>query len=162
MKKILIISDTHGNHNILQSVLLSNQDCEFLIHLGDEPDDLDFHPDLTSKITVFSVYGLYHQKWNRQNACQVFHISNYRFVIAHAKEYLIFDNQKSVYCFGHTHNRYFDENEHSLFINPGHLKKDFDRNEEASYCVLEMTKFLTATYYNLDNQIIKSYNCKSF
>ena len=140
MTKVLIMSDTHSNFRLLESVLIQNSDCEYLIHLGDEPDDLENFPEI--EMQIFSVYGLFHPKITKQNAVYSFSINGFDFVIAHARE--MFKDKNfghdvvAFYCFGHTHHRYFEQIENIVYLNPGHLKKEKDRGEEAGYIILEI------------------------
>ncbi len=155
MIKVLIISDTHHNNIFLQKVLANNQDCQYLIHLGDEPDDLENFPELISEMLIYSVFGIYHQSWRRENAVMDFKINlnndtSINFHIAHVKEHhtLHSDNDGlNIYCFGHTHHRYFEKfnNDKSVFINPGHLKKEIDRGEIAGYAILQYDENLNKT-----------------
>ena len=155
MTKILIISDTHGNHKLLRDVLLANDDCEYLIHLGDEPDDLEFHPDLTESMQIFSVYGLYHDKWSTKNAVRKFSISGVDFCISHAQEYLSMKEDNSISCFGHTHHRYFYQDGSKIFINPGHLKREKDRGETAGYAIIELNEKPMVRFYDYKHKIVE-------
>ena len=156
MSKILIISDTHRNHDLLKIVLERNQDCEYLIHLGDEPDDLEFYPELIENMQVFFVYGLYHERFLEQNAVNCFNIGELEFCISHSEKKLRqIANDKSqmtnstkpigdchyervrFLCFGHTHHSYFKQIGGDVWLNPGHLKLPKDRDEIAGYAVVE-------------------------
>ena len=156
MKKILIISDTHGNHGLLKPVLAQNQDCGYLIHLGDEPDDLDIHTGLTANMQIFSVFGLYHEKFTPENNC--FTIDDFHFVISHTVKLLKFEKDNTIYLFGHTHNRLFEFTDNKLIINPGHLKCTKDRGDVAGYAVLEYENNtdLTINFYNYKNKIVET------
>jgi predicted phosphodiesterase len=139
MSKILIISDTHGNHALLKSVLKKNMDCEYLIHLGDEPDDLDRHSKFTAGMSIFSVYGLYHNGWTPDNSCVRFTIAEVDFVISHSVDGLVRSSQPCIYCYGHTHHRTVEKKGDDIYINPGHLKKEQDRGESAGYMVMHIS-----------------------
>ena len=155
MTRILVISDTHGNHKILEEVLKINQDCEFLIHLGDEPDDLEYHTELTENMQIFSVYGLYHRKWSEKNAAKRFNINGQDFMIAHAKQYLSIDEKDTIYCYGHTHHKYFYQDEAIVIFNPGHLKNKTDRGESAGYAIIEIGDRKTIYFFDLDHELIE-------
>ena len=157
MTKILVISDTHGNQKILQNVLETNSDCEYLIHLGDEPDDLDYHTDLTENMQIFSVYGLYHRKWNENDAAKSINIGGQNFFIAHAQQYLDISEKNTIYCYGHTHRRYFYKDESIVIINPGHLKNKTDRGENAGYIIIELglkKNKIIINYFDYEHQLI--------
>jgi len=157
-EKVLIVSDTHANNEFLGRVLLDHQDCQSIIHLGDEPDDLDCFEELLEKKNIFFIYGIYHPLWKRSNSCISFMINDLNFVIAHALQHLHFVAMKSIYCFGHTHHKYFEQTEDKVLINPGHLKKSIDRGEPAGYVVLEISDVVKVLSYQYPNQIIEEYN----
>jgi len=158
MKKILIISDTHENHDLLQPVLSHNQDCEYLIHLGDEPDDLERHADLTAKMQIFSIFGLYHAKFTSENACKIFSIDGLDFSISHTVKMLKFDKFNCIYLFGHTHNRFFEFNDNKLIVNPGHLKSTKDRGDVAGYAIIEYDNpvEVTVKFFNYKNKLTET------
>ena len=158
MDKILIISDTHENHKLLEKVLIDNQNCKYLIHLGDEPDDLEYHCDLIANMQVFSVQGLFHHKWTCETACIKFKIKDIWFVIAHTPQDLILQEQNSIYCFGHTHNRHFEKNPNGVFLNPGHLKKETDRGEVAGYATLEVSNDLAFRFLDHTGKTVQTEN----
>ena len=162
MSKILIISDTHQNHKLLDRVLSSNKDCDFLIHLGDEPDDLEYHPEHTANMQIFSVYGLYHRNWSPKTAVLCFSIDGVDFMITHAMDYLNETKKNCIHCFGHTHHRYFSQEENKVFLNPGHLKKETDRNEIAGYAVLDFANGKTITYYDYSGNPLFSHKIKAW
>ena len=155
MDKVLLISDTHGNHKILEAVLKANQDCKYLIHLGDEPDDLEYHPELTYDMQIYSVYGLYHPKWTPENACISLEIKNHKFVIAHTPADLKVEKKDCIYCFGHTHNRHFERDGKSLYINPGHLKNKNDRGQVAGYAVIELCNEIKVIFMNYKHKVVE-------
>jgi len=156
MHKVLVLSDTHGNHDILDSVLLKNRNANYLIHLGDEPDDLERHKDLLENMQVYSVYGLYHHKFSPENACKTFSIDDINFVIAHAREYLIPGPPKCFYCYGHTHRGFIEQHRDVVYLNPGHLKHNIDRNEIAGYVVIEISQVVQVFFYDFRHAMVSS------
>jgi len=156
MNKVLVLSDTHGNHELLTSVLTKNRNANYLIHLGDEPDDLDKHAGLLTNMQVYSVYGLYHQKFTPENACKTFSIGDINFVIAHAREYLVPGPPKCFYCYGHTHRGFIEQYRDVVYLNPGHLKNSIDRNEIAGYVVIEISQVVQVFFYDFRHTMVSS------
>jgi putative phosphoesterase len=157
MNKVLIVSDTHQNYKLLADILRKNSDCKYLIHLGDEPDDLDDLFEYTKNMQIYNVYGLYHQKITKDNVCKEFSINDINFVICHAQEYLKPSAKNSIYCYGHTHKRCFSVDGQNIFLNPGHLKKEIDRNEVASYIVLSLDEKIIR-FCDFTGMIIEEHN----
>ena len=52
--RIIVISDTHGNYNAIESVFMRNKDADWFFHLGDGENELDrfiiTHMDMSQKI----------------------------------------------------------------------------------------------------------------
>ena len=52
--RIIVISDTHGDHRSLEKVILRNTDADWIFHLGDGERELDefllYHPELAPKV----------------------------------------------------------------------------------------------------------------
>ena len=65
MPKILVLSDTHRNLKILENVLSANLDCDIIIHLGNDYEDMDNFPNLTEvkEIIKTFLFHLYFQFW---------------------------------------------------------------------------------------------------
>ncbi|MCL2065157.1 MAG: metallophosphatase family protein [Candidatus Cloacimonetes bacterium] len=172
MIKILIISDTHHNHKILKNVLSMNTDCDYLIHLGDEPDDMSRHTEYLENKHFYYVYGLYHSRWSHENAVKQFQIDNIDFCISHTdacfkmlksesnpkskktKSQNTESNRLLFYCFGHTHHRHFEQNNNIVYLNPGHLKNENDRDEIAGYVVIEFERMKKKATKRLKNSIL--------
>jgi len=154
-KKILLISDTHSNFKILEDVLSYNQNCEYLIHLGDDPNDLDYFTKLTENMNIFYVYGLYHDKWKPENSVVKFSIHGQDFCISHAKEFLLKMKDNCIYCYGHTHKRDFYAHNKIVLINPGHLKNTIDRGEIASYVIINLKKKIEFNFFDINHQLIE-------
>lgn len=159
MIQVLVISDTHHNFHLMESVLKQETNIDYLIHLGDEHDDLDHFPEYLEKINVISVPGIYHNDYftypNRR--CLKFQIGSVLFQIAHApKDLKPFDAKTHIYMHGHTHEPIISHLNNSLLINPGHLKAPRDRGFDASYALLmiENSSF-TIALKNMNYQIFK-------
>jgi len=156
--KILIISDTHQNHFLLGNVLALNADCDFIIHLGDDHDDLNEHEHYIGEKQVHFALGFNYNDKEQIKKNVRFNIEGIEFAISHVKEYLKFDEQNCIYCFGHTHNRYFLQKDNLVIINPGHLKKEFDRNNTAGYVVVELSEKITANFYEYQGTLLSSHD----
>ncbi|MDD5018211.1 MAG: metallophosphoesterase [Eubacteriales bacterium] len=56
MKKILVMSDTHGNKTNIEKALVRFGDVDCIVHLGDYTKDVEYIKKLTNK-KVYSVRG---------------------------------------------------------------------------------------------------------
>ena len=135
--KIIVVSDTHGNYDLLQKIYLKHQDAKYFFHLGDSelPENYLF-PFLIIKGNCD--YFL--------NAPEKLTI-NYEFGKAHLEHgnkipFIIFDSYvKSLdvdyFFYGHTHQKSFEIVGKTYVFNPGSLTKPRDDNE-GSYLIIEI------------------------
>ncbi|HPY96474.1 MAG TPA: YfcE family phosphodiesterase [Candidatus Cloacimonadota bacterium] len=139
MKRILVVSDTHGNYKFLNDVLSFEKKIDVLIHLGDEHTDIDNFTELLDKMRVFSVAGIYHRDYLNQSKRKLnFNLESLRFQITHSPNDLDLTSKNiDIFIHGHTHLSLIDEHKTFVVLNPGHLKSDMDRGEYPTYMVLE-------------------------
>lgn len=57
MKKILVLSDTHGSKELLRRILMDESDADALIFLGDGEDDLSVVESMCPRMPVYAVRG---------------------------------------------------------------------------------------------------------
>ncbi|HOE90586.1 MAG TPA: metallophosphoesterase family protein [Candidatus Cloacimonadota bacterium] len=140
MKRILVVSDTHGNYQFLNEVLSFEKKIDILIHLGDEHTDIDNFVELLDKMRVFSVAGIHHRDYLNQSKRKLnFNLESLRFQITHSPKDLDLTSKNiDIFIHGHTHLSLIDEHKTFVILNPGHLKSEIDRGEHPTYMVLEV------------------------
>lgn len=130
MKKILVISDSHGNHSRLEKIIKNELPFDYIIHCGDGIKDL-FHVGLPENVKVIRVCG------NVDSASGCFDIEEYalieiegiKFFAIHGHMYDVKNGYgflverglregADVVLFGHTHIKMFQKGSPALF-NPG-------------------------------------------
>ena len=122
MKKIIVLSDTHGNQLLLRKALQNEKDATVIFHLGDYYEDLEDNFDLTENKTVVKVPGIFHGGYLNKTipAIQTFAIDGWNFLLVHnlddVPRKLI---KPDLTLFGHTHNRTFYQRGNVYFLNPG-------------------------------------------
>ena len=125
----------------MEKVLKHEQNLQYIIHLGDEHDDIDYFPEFTKNINIITVPGLYHRDYHNPRIPNnlTFTIDNWKFNIAHTpKELNKSDITVNFYMHGHTHEPFIVEEDNHYLLNPGHLKAPLDRGFEASYLIMEL------------------------
>jgi len=142
MKRIIILSDTHKNQKLLRQILERDAvRSDYVFHLGDNYEDLNENEDLLENKKVFKVPGIFHPCYldGSLPVTQVVDVQNWNFILVHNIDDLpdIETNQK-IYCYGHSHKFDFRHLDGSYYINPGHLKDDWDKDRPASYAILEV------------------------
>jgi predicted phosphodiesterase len=140
VKRILVISDTHGNQSYLRQVCLSEK-YDIIFHLGDDYSDLDHNHDLTDAKQVFRVPGIINEPGNPYTPPLIQHviIDNWRFQLVHRYDDVeCVEPPDEVILFGHTHQPVYHFNHGILYANPGHLKSSHHRNHHASYLMITL------------------------
>jgi uncharacterized protein len=140
VKRILVMSDTHGNQTYLRKVCQSEQ-FDILFHLGDDYSDLENNFDLIEAKQVFKVPGLMNHVSSEETIPMVQHviIESWRFQLVHRKE----DTEsqalpEDLVLFGHTHHPVYYFQNGIQYANPGHLKSSHHRNHHASYLLITL------------------------
>jgi uncharacterized protein len=140
VKRILVISDTHGNQSYIRQVCLSEK-YDILFHLGDDYSDLDENTDLTDSKLVIKVPGIMNHVDSSDIVPMIQHltIENWRFQLVHRKEDIECINPTDdVILFGHTHHPIYHLHNGILYANPGHLKSKNHRNHQATYLLITL------------------------
>jgi putative phosphoesterase len=147
--KILVVSDTHGNHQTLTKVL-EETGAEMLIHLGDEISDALLLETMVA-IPVIKVPGnCDHRSTEPRDLLKS--IADRKVFITHGDLYKVktglnrlVDKAKelkaSIALFGHTHMPLIQKEDGVLLINPGTLMSGSDSK---SYAILTVTPFKIA------------------
>lgn len=136
MKKIVILSDTHGNFSAIDKILPILKESDLVLHLGDyERDILAYKKELGSKI--YSVKG---NCDGGSDEC-VFTVENVKIMMAHGDKYGVKSSLSNLLYrakelgvqavfYGHTHIASVEEFDGIKLINPGCMNR-FSQN---SYC----------------------------
>lgn len=143
MKKVIVLSDTHRNREVLQRLFPIMQESDYVIHLGDHVQDMQpFSAELGDKL--IRVRG------NCDFSCNVpedlfVEIDGVKLFLTHGHRYrvkstllnvgfeaLAFDCKAALY--GHTHLADITEYEGVKLINPGCLTQNI--MGKMSYCYM--------------------------
>ncbi len=140
MKKIIILSDTHGNLNDLKKLTSLLEEADLILFAGDGVNDFSVFPlEIYKKIKMVSG----NCDFSSVDRELIFEVEKKRIMLCHGDRYRVksglmplFLHAKEVGCdvvvYGHTHDARIDENEGILFINPGTLY----RYSMKSFCYL--------------------------
>ncbi len=158
MVRILVLSDTHGNQQLLRVPFnVGSADYSHIFHLGDEYEDMDDNPDLTEGRTLMRVPGLYHPGYlsGALPRIQRVEVEGWTFLLAHSAD----DAHNAdltgidVVLYGHTHKPGIMQGDGRAWCNPGHLKREHDRGHAAGWMVIELNgSHAFVTLYGLNGQ----------
>lgn len=146
MKKILIISDTHGTKKQIRDVI-SKENPDYSIHAGDFCIDIDFMKENFS-------YFVAGNNDNEGNDIVEFTIDNIKFVLIHGHQIISFfsfynakleklnnfllEKKGNVLIFGHTHIEMFQLANNSYILNPGSLVFPRNNSGKKTYIILHI------------------------
>lgn len=144
MKRLLVISDTHGATDALDRLLAKEDRLYGVIHLGDYVRDADYIK--TKGFTVYSVKGNCDAGIDQVTE-QILHIEGKKIWITHGHTYGVkFSLQRLLYraleleadavLYGHTHAAANGYEQGILFLNPGSLSEP--RYAKPTYALLEI------------------------
>jgi putative phosphoesterase len=156
MRKILVISDTHGYLDNYEKVIKQNKEADYIIHLGDVCGD-EKYIQWSVPYAVKILRG--NNDWNRELADKVvFDMYGHRIFATHGHRYGVFgsDVTRLVYAalqedcdiimYGHTHVPVIDEGEEYTLINPGSLTYPRQSGKKPSYILMTMEDDGSVTY----------------
>lgn len=144
MRRLLVLSDTHGATDAIDRVLMSAGQVDDVIHLGDYVRDADF---IKAKgFTVYSVKGNCDMNSDIVTE-QVLHIGSKKIWITHGHNYGVkFSLQRLLYrameleadaaLYGHTHIAANGYEQGILFLNPGSISQP--RHAKPTYALVEI------------------------
>ncbi|MGA2506883.1 MAG: metallophosphoesterase family protein [Chitinispirillaceae bacterium] len=161
--KIGIVSDTHGNTELLEKAvdwMLRKQKIAILYHLGDEYDDVQHLGDRF--LEIVQVPGIYDERYkNGSLPAKSFEIVlGLTLLLAHSyeKDVTKEDIQRSdILLYGHTHREELKLADGKLFMNPGHLKGALDKNLPPTFGLLTiMDRNASAAIYGMNFKLVHS------
>lgn len=145
--RVLIISDTHGNHRNLDKVLERAGNIDMLLHMGDVEGG-EYYIEATAGCPVHIVSGnndffsdLPHE--------QELQIGKYKVLMTHGHRYYVsMDTERlkqaarergvDMVMYGHTHRPDIDTSDDVIVINPGSLSYPRQMGRKGSYILMEI------------------------
>ncbi len=136
--RIVVLSDTHGDFNVLQAVLLRNFSADWIIHLGDGERELErfinSHPLYKNKI--IHVAGNCDFNSESHNIF-ILPVMDHKILATHGHLFgvnsslirlkiLAEKNGCDIILYGHTHARYQSKDDGFYIMNPGSAKDPRD------------------------------------
>jgi len=145
--KILIVSDSHGNTELLKNIVGMNRTCDLIIHLGDNAYDCDEIKREFPTMALLSVIGNCDLGFSLNNVNtegsftaegrRIFYTHGHRYGGVDALVYQAKMKKADIALFGHTHVNFHDTIGGVLVINPGSISLPRD-GTGGTYCVMEI------------------------
>lgn len=159
-----VISDTHENTLLMGKVcshLLHKEKVYTIYHLGDNYEDGEYLMSMGYPVKV--VPGLWCDQFEDGRTPKVIieEINNVKIAFAHTLDLILKSRGKEchIQCFGHTHFPIIKKENNKICFNPGHLKRQVDRGNEASFGIIKFEtshiSFEIISARDMDNVILK-------
>ena len=155
MKRILVVSDSHGYGENVEGVLKQVGKIDLLIHCGDVERDEDYIRALVD-CPVHMVAGNC-DYYSDLPGTDIFMIEDYKVMVTHGhqfyvhgstmflKEYAI-ENGIDVVMFGHTHRPYIEIGEDVTILNPGSIALPRQEGHKKTFLLMEIDDMGDAHY----------------
>ncbi|MCM1507143.1 MAG: metallophosphoesterase [Ruminococcus flavefaciens] len=129
--RIIVISDTHGKYDAIETVFFRNADADWFIHLGDGERELDqfitSNPAFARKIIHVAgncdYNSLSHDSFILPAAyCNIFITHGHHYNVKSSLEPLkktAIQNGCNIALYGHTHSRFMSYEDGLYIMNPG-------------------------------------------
>ena len=173
MKKILVVSDNHGNMNVLEDlVYIYEEEVDVFLHCGDSealPTDSIWKTFQTVQGNM-DVHGAFPDSYSLSfDGKEIFMTHGHKYQVKSTIDILsetAKDKQADLVLFGHSHVPYCEEKEGRVFINPGSISLPKGPNPEKNYVIIESTdSHIHVHYYNDQHKKVqgfdKGFNLKS-
>jgi len=143
--KILIISDTHGQHRTLDYVIEKEEPIDMLIHCGDLEGG-EHYLDAFINCPIHMVKGN-NDFFSDVIREEVFEVAGWKILLCHGHSYFVSldynrikeegrNRNVDIVMFGHTHKPYLEEEDDLTILNPGSLSQPRQEGHQPSYIIM--------------------------
>ncbi|MEG1395223.1 MAG: YfcE family phosphodiesterase [Clostridia bacterium] len=140
MKNVVILSDSHNNYHWTEEFLVVLDECDYIIHLGDGLDEINFLQSLY-KDKFYYVLGNCDAISQSKHEFLKINIENVSLMLAHGHTFGVkyslvdyaqfcLENDVAIGLFGHTHTPLIEKNGRLTLVNPGSMAYTY------SYCYM--------------------------
>jgi len=155
MKKVIVVSDTHGYTGNFDKVVEENKDAHLLIHLGDVCNDEQY---INRKVHYAVKILKGNNDWSYELPEKaVMNIMGHKILATHGHLYnVLFGVERLVWTarelgcdivlFGHTHVPIVEEGDDLTLVNPGSLSYPRQMGHKPSYVIMMMDEDGTVDY----------------
>ena len=144
--KVLVVSDSHGRHELLRKAIGQEAPIDMLIHAGDIEGDIDKILGPKREYEVHAVAG--NMDWGTpKESVDVFDMGGHKVFLTHGHRhgvsYTLANLREAaeecgadVAIYGHTHMPALDEQNDILLLNPGSVAKPRQAGLKKTYAVI--------------------------
>lgn len=145
--KVLIVSDTHRNHEYLEAVLEQEKPLDLLIHLGDAEGCEDYI-EVMAECPMEVVAGNNDFYTDLPGELEI-KIGKYRVLLTHGHYYYVNGGMShikraveerdiDIAMFGHTHRPFLEQYGNAVILNPGSISYPRQEGRNPSYIIMDL------------------------
>ena len=145
--KVLIVSDTHGRHDYLETIIEREKPLDLVIHLGDA-EGAEYYIEGIAECPLEIVAGN-NDFYTKLPLEQEIKIGDYKVLMTHGHYYYVngglghirkavAERGIDIAMFGHTHRPFFEEDENVIILNPGSISYPRQEGRRPSYMVMDV------------------------
>lgn len=158
MRRVLIVSDSHGNNENVRRAIEKAGKIDLMIHLGDVGRDY-LQVERMSGVPTYMVAGNNDYGGFLRDMC-VIYIGSHKVLLTHGHRqnvnfgvdrlrYLALENECDIAMYGHTHVPFLDEGDVTI-LNPGSLTFPRQVGHKQTFMIMEIDEQENITY-SFDN-----------
>lgn len=145
--RILIVSDTHGNHRAFDKVLEREKQIDMLLHMGDvEEGDIYLEAIMDCPVHIVAGNNDFYGNLSREEVIQ---IGKYKIWMTHGHAYYVSlhtnrlkevarERGMDIAMYGHTHRPDIDIEDDLVVLNPGSLSYPRQEGRQCTYIIMEI------------------------
>lgn len=145
--KVLIVSDTHRNHEYLEAVLEQEKPLDLLTHLGDAEGCEDYI-EVMAECPMEVVAGNNDFYTDLPGELEI-KIGKYRVLLTHGHYYYVNGGMShikraveerdiDIAMFGHTHRPFLEQYGNAVILNPGSISYPRQEGRNPSYIIMDL------------------------
>ena len=159
MRRVLIMSDSHGNNGNVRKAIEKAGKIDLMIHLGDVGTEY-LQVERMSGVPTYMVAGNNDYGGFLRDMC-IIYIGSHKVLLTHGHRYnvhygvdrlryLALENECEIVMYGHTHVPFLDEGEDVTILNPGSISLPRQMGYKKTFMIMEIDDQENITYI-LDN-----------
>ncbi|MBR3832938.1 MAG: metallophosphoesterase [Lachnospiraceae bacterium] len=156
MRRVLIVSDSHGNNDNVREAIKKAGKIDLMIHLGDVGRDY-LEVERMSGVPTYIVAGNNDYGRGLRDMC-IIYIGEHKCLLTHGHRqhvhfgvdrlrYLALENECDIAMYGHTHVPFLEEaSEDVTILNPGSISLPRQIGHEKTFLIMEIDDEENITY----------------
>ncbi len=155
MRRVLVVSDSHGNNENIRKAIKKAGKIDLMIHLGDVGYEFR-QVETMAGVPTYMVAGN-NDLGGFLRDMSIIYIGSHKVLLTHGHRqhvhsgvstlrYLALENECDIVMYGHTHVPFLDEGDDVTILNPGSLTFPRQIGHEKTFLIMEIDDEENITY----------------